>query len=281
MTTLEGVVAAAANTVGADPKDLRWLTTGARLREWQPGEWLVHESTPYDWTGVIDDGDVYIVRGLHGDEHLLYTLGNGSMVSEGAVLGNTAHFASARTHRRAAVGDHPRDNGSRPRAEPAGLLPDRGTDRPATRRPRPAAIGYVIGCRRIAATAGAAHRTRPARRPRCSGPRVLRRADVARCGELRDLWSRTAPLPAFHQRVRRRMGAYACRQSCTAGSGQTRRRARDPSRLDRRPERLPGSTTPTPPRSRRAGAVEGNAAVPAVARRSPLAAAGSDSDGRR
>ena len=69
-------------------------------------------------------------------EHLLYTLGKGSMVSEGAILGNTAHFASARTRTGArAVGDHPRDNGSRPPAEPAGLLPRRGTRRPADRRP--------------------------------------------------------------------------------------------------------------------------------------------------
>lgn len=42
-----------------------------------------------------------------------------------------------------------------------------------------------------------------------------------------------------------------------------------------------GSTTSTPPRPRRAGAVEGSAAVPVVARRSPLAGAGSDWDKRR
>jgi aspartate ammonia-lyase len=97
MTVLERVIAAGASAIGADPEDLRWLATGARLREWQPGEWLFHESTPYDWTGIIEDGDVDIIRGLHGDEHLLYTLGTGSMVSEGTILGNTAHFASART----------------------------------------------------------------------------------------------------------------------------------------------------------------------------------------
>ena len=97
MTMLERAIAAAASAVGAEPEDLRWLATGARLREWQPGEWLFHESTPYDWTGIIEDGDVEIVRGLHGDEHLLYTLDTGSMVSEGTILGNTAHFASART----------------------------------------------------------------------------------------------------------------------------------------------------------------------------------------
>ena len=43
MIMLERAIAAAANTVGADPQDLRWLATGARLREWQPGEWLFHE----------------------------------------------------------------------------------------------------------------------------------------------------------------------------------------------------------------------------------------------
>jgi hypothetical protein len=56
MTMLERAIAAAASAVGANPEDLRWLATGARLREWQPGEWLFHESTPYDWTGIIEEG---------------------------------------------------------------------------------------------------------------------------------------------------------------------------------------------------------------------------------
>src|SRR6185437_11140364 len=63
----------------------------------QPGEWLFYESTPYKWTGIIEEGEVEIVRGPHGDEHILYTLGEGSLVSEAAILGNTVHFASART----------------------------------------------------------------------------------------------------------------------------------------------------------------------------------------
>jgi aspartate ammonia-lyase len=97
MTALEPAIAAAANAVGADPQDLQRLAKGARLREWQPGEWLFHESTPYEWTGIIEQGEVEIVRGARGDEHLLYVLGKGSMVSEGAILGNTAHFAGGRT----------------------------------------------------------------------------------------------------------------------------------------------------------------------------------------
>ena len=104
MTMLERAIAAAANAVGADPQDLRGLATGATLREWQPEEWLFHESTPYHWMGIIEEGEVEIVRGLHGDEHLLYTLGKGSMVSEGAILGNTAHFASGRTRTGARCG---------------------------------------------------------------------------------------------------------------------------------------------------------------------------------
>jgi aspartate ammonia-lyase len=96
MTALERAIAAAANAVGADPQDLRRLAKGARLREWQPGEWLFHESTPYEWTGIIEEGEVEIVRGAR-DEHTLYVLGKGSMVSEGAILGNTAHFAGGRT----------------------------------------------------------------------------------------------------------------------------------------------------------------------------------------
>jgi aspartate ammonia-lyase len=97
MTMLERAIAAAAIAVGADADDLRPLAEAATLRQWKPEEWLFHESTPYEWTGIIEEGEVEIVRGLHGVEQVLYTLGEGSMVSEGAILGNTAHFASART----------------------------------------------------------------------------------------------------------------------------------------------------------------------------------------
>jgi hypothetical protein len=48
ITMLERAIAATANAVGADPKDLRGIAKRARLREWQPGEWLFHESTPYE-----------------------------------------------------------------------------------------------------------------------------------------------------------------------------------------------------------------------------------------
>ena len=137
----------------------------ATLREWQPEEWLFHESTPYDWTGIIEEGEVEIVRGLHGDEHLLYTLGKGSMVSEGAILGNTAHFASGRTRTGARLWVITRETMDPARqAEPGGLLPRRGTRRPATRRPRRAAVGHVVRRERFAAAARAAHGTRPARR---------------------------------------------------------------------------------------------------------------------
>ncbi len=99
MTTLERAIAAAANAVGADPQDLGVIAKGARLREWRPGEWLFHESAPYEWTGIIAEGEVEIVGGgARGDEHILYTLGKGSMVSVGAILGNTTHFAGGRAH---------------------------------------------------------------------------------------------------------------------------------------------------------------------------------------
>jgi aspartate ammonia-lyase len=63
MTMLERAIAAAANVVGADPQDLRGFVKGARLREWRPGEWLFRESTPYEWTGIIEEGEVEIVGG--------------------------------------------------------------------------------------------------------------------------------------------------------------------------------------------------------------------------
>ena len=97
MTMLERAIAAAANAVGADPQDLGVIAKGARLREWRQGEWLFHESTPYEWMGIIEEGEVEVVGGARGDEHILYTLGTGSMVSVGAILGNTTHFAGGRT----------------------------------------------------------------------------------------------------------------------------------------------------------------------------------------
>ena len=42
-------------------------------------DWLFYGSTLYNSTGIIEEGEVEIVRGLRGDEHLLYILGNGSM----------------------------------------------------------------------------------------------------------------------------------------------------------------------------------------------------------
>lgn len=97
MTTLERAIAAAANAVGADPQDLGVIAKGERLREWRPGEWLFHESAPYEWTGIVEEGEVEIVGGARGDGHILYTLGKGSMVAVGAILGNTTHFAGVRT----------------------------------------------------------------------------------------------------------------------------------------------------------------------------------------
>ena len=117
MTTLERAIAAAANAVGADPRDLRAVTKRARLREWRPGDWLFHESAPYEWTGIVDEGEVEIVRGARGDEHILYTLGKGSMVSGGAILGNSAHFAGGRTRSGARLWVITRDTIDRARQE--------------------------------------------------------------------------------------------------------------------------------------------------------------------
>src|SRR5690606_31535240 len=55
------------------------------------------------WFGVVCDGDVDIVTGLHGDERLVATLGPGAMLAEGVLLDEAAHVATARTSRGATL----------------------------------------------------------------------------------------------------------------------------------------------------------------------------------
>jgi aspartate ammonia-lyase len=114
------------------------------------------------------DGEVDIVGGARSDEHILYTLGKGSMVSVGAILGNTAHFASGRTRSGARLWVITRETMNRARrenpqaydrvvarigqrrADRIGLLPDTAFDMSASRPLlAPRTERDQLGCREV------------------------------------------------------------------------------------------------------------------------------------
>jgi aspartate ammonia-lyase len=102
------LVAGAMAGTGLDEADVRALLAPGTTRTWAPGDWLYHESVPRAWLGFVISGEVELVRGLHGSEYLLATLGPGSVLCEAIVLGNLPHTGSARTRTGATVHTVPR-----------------------------------------------------------------------------------------------------------------------------------------------------------------------------
>jgi len=94
---IEKMTRHAAAATGIAEADLRAFTTRGTRKTYAAGEWLFHESTPRQWAGIVEEGEVKIVRGLHGSEVLLATLGSGAMISEAALLHDSAHTTSAFT----------------------------------------------------------------------------------------------------------------------------------------------------------------------------------------
>jgi len=93
----QSIIKLAAKSTGISEKDLATFLTQGRAQVYQPNEWIFHESTPRRWAGIILEGDVEIVRGLHGSSRKLGSMVAGSMISEGTFLGNDSHTNGAFT----------------------------------------------------------------------------------------------------------------------------------------------------------------------------------------
>jgi len=102
-TDRQDVLTAAATATGAEPDDLAALLAGGTERTFAPGAWLFHESTPREWLGVVAQGTVELVRGLHGEERVMALLGPGEVVAAGLLLDEGPHLDSARTRSGATV----------------------------------------------------------------------------------------------------------------------------------------------------------------------------------
>ncbi len=88
---------------GLDKLTLNYLAGLAERREYEPNEWLFHQSTPRQWFGVVERGEVRIVRGMSPQQTCLAVLNRGGIVSEGLLLDDLPHSASSFTREGAVV----------------------------------------------------------------------------------------------------------------------------------------------------------------------------------
>jgi aspartate ammonia-lyase len=85
----------AAAEIGIDAKDLRSFFKEGETVVYKSGDWVFHESTPRMWAGIVLDGEVEIVRGLHGSTKRVALLRPGALIAESALLDDTPHSTSA------------------------------------------------------------------------------------------------------------------------------------------------------------------------------------------
>ena len=108
MESIATIIARAAGAMELAEEDLQAIFGQGTQKTYAAGAWLFHESTPRDWAGIVQDGEIEIVRGLHGSITMLARLGPGAMLAEGALLDNTPHTTGAFTRYGVVVWQVPR-----------------------------------------------------------------------------------------------------------------------------------------------------------------------------
>jgi CRP-like cAMP-binding protein len=73
--------------VGISAADLAAIISRGESHSYKAGDYLYHESTPRLWMGIVEEGEIEIVRGLHGSSVRLATLTPGTGFSEGVMPG--------------------------------------------------------------------------------------------------------------------------------------------------------------------------------------------------
>jgi aspartate ammonia-lyase len=109
MTLIGNMLVTASTAMGISLTDLKFVFDMGERRSYAPGEYLFHEASPRLWAGIVEEGEVAIVLGLHGTATHLSTLAMGAMIAEGAVLDDSPHTASAFTRIGATVWQVPRE----------------------------------------------------------------------------------------------------------------------------------------------------------------------------
>ena len=105
---LKKAVKNAAAVIGIDQEDLKSFFKKGETVVYMPGEWAFHESTPRLWAGIVLDGEVEIMRGLHGSTTRVAVLRPGALIAESALLDDLPHSTSAVVRHGAEVWQIPR-----------------------------------------------------------------------------------------------------------------------------------------------------------------------------
>ena len=92
---LKKAVKNAAAAIGIHTEDLKAFFKRGETVIYKAGDWAFHESTPRQWAGIVLDGEVEIVRGLHGSTARVAVLRTGALISESALLDDLPHSTSA------------------------------------------------------------------------------------------------------------------------------------------------------------------------------------------
>lgn len=102
---------------GLDDLTLHYLAGLAERRKYEPNEWLFHQSTPRQWFGVVENGEVRIVHGMNSQQTFLAVLHTGGIISEGLLLDDLPHSAGGFTREGAVVVQFSKHSIERARAE--------------------------------------------------------------------------------------------------------------------------------------------------------------------
>src|SRR6476659_1872504 len=86
---------APARAMGVAVEELVAIAEKGSVVPYDAGACLFHESTPRESLGIVLNGQVDVVNGLHGRQTHLATLTDGALVSESILLDQSAHSASA------------------------------------------------------------------------------------------------------------------------------------------------------------------------------------------
>jgi aspartate ammonia-lyase len=87
----QNITQLASRSTGINQEDLAILFAQGEEQVYHPNEWIFHEATPRRWAGVILEGKLELMRGLHGTARKVGTMVAGAMISEGAFLGCDSH----------------------------------------------------------------------------------------------------------------------------------------------------------------------------------------------
>ena len=97
MSNLAKIVKRLSERMGLDAEELQAFFSKGKEVLYAPEAWLFHESTPRTWTGVVLEGEIDLIQGLHGSPRNVAVLGPGALVSEGAILDDHPHSLGAMT----------------------------------------------------------------------------------------------------------------------------------------------------------------------------------------